>query len=162
MNIININLPFLLRLSLSAPCAPQDVAIDAQCDNGALAVSWSPNPDVQYFHVAAVSSTGGRLHCNSSGTACTMRDLPCGQHYNVTALSVARSGCESTPSAVVETSTGMLQAHLHLFKYNTSTRGRIHLVDLALQPNEMGSLELTLGVHIGLSYFKTLFEKGHL
>ncbi|XP_040040842.2 uncharacterized protein fndc7b [Gasterosteus aculeatus] len=89
----------------TAPCAPQDVAIDAQCDNGALAVSWSPNPDVQYFHVAAVSSTGGRLHCNSSGTACTMRDLPCGQHYNVTALSVARSGCESTPSAVVETST---------------------------------------------------------
>ncbi|XP_062419461.1 uncharacterized protein LOC119216595 [Pungitius pungitius] len=87
----------------TAPCAPQDVAVDAQCDNGALAVSWSRNPDAQYFHVAAVSNTGARLHCNSSGTSCTIRDLPCGQHYNVTALSV-RDGCESTPSAVVETS----------------------------------------------------------
>ncbi|KAK9519631.1 hypothetical protein VZT92_022346 [Zoarces viviparus] len=88
----------------TAPCAPQDLAVAAQCDDGAMAVSWSPNSDAQYFHVAAVSNTRARLYCNSSGTACAISDLPCGQHYNFTALSV-RDGCESMPSAVVETST---------------------------------------------------------
>ncbi|XP_068446237.1 uncharacterized protein [Clinocottus analis] len=88
----------------TAPCAPQDVVVDAQCDDGAMAVSWSPNPDAQYFHMAAVSNTGARLYCNSSGTECTLSDIPCGQHYNVTVLSV-RGDCESTPSAVVQTST---------------------------------------------------------
>ncbi|KAI3368520.1 hypothetical protein L3Q82_025527 [Scortum barcoo] len=87
----------------TAPCAPQDVTVDAHCANGAMTVSWSPNPDAQYFHVAAVSNTGARLYCNSSGTACTINGLPCGHSYNVTVLSV-RDGCASQPSAVAETS----------------------------------------------------------
>ncbi|XP_044055462.1 uncharacterized protein LOC122877670 [Siniperca chuatsi] len=87
----------------TAPCAPQDVAVEAQCADSAMVVSWSPNPDAQYFHVVAVSNTRARLHCNSSGTACTIRDLPCGKNYNVTVLSL-RDGCESKPSAVLETS----------------------------------------------------------
>nr|XP_046247875.1 uncharacterized protein LOC124060678 [Scatophagus argus] len=87
----------------TAPCAPQDVAVDSQCADGAMAVSWSPNPDAQYFHVAVVSNTGARHYCNSSGAACTISNLPCGQNYNVTVLSV-RDDCESKPSAVVQTS----------------------------------------------------------
>ncbi|XP_063747971.1 fibronectin type III domain-containing protein 7-like [Eleginops maclovinus] len=87
----------------TANCPPQNVVVDSQCDEGTIVVSWSPNPDHQYFHVAAVSNTGARLYCNSSDSACTIRDLPCGQSYNVTVLSV-RDGCESKPSAVVETS----------------------------------------------------------
>lgn len=91
------------------PCAPQDVAVDAQCADGSMVVSWSPNPDAQYFHVLAVSNTGARHHCNSSDTACTIRDLPCGRSYNVTVQSV-RDDCESEPSAAVETSSGKRQA----------------------------------------------------
>ncbi|XP_034439595.1 uncharacterized protein LOC117760582 [Hippoglossus hippoglossus] len=87
----------------TASCAPQNVTVNAQCAEGAITVSWSPNPDAQYFHVAAVSNTGARLYCNSSSTTCTMNNLPCGQHYNVTVLSV-RDDCESQPSAVAETS----------------------------------------------------------
>ncbi|XP_034066039.1 uncharacterized protein LOC117542456 [Gymnodraco acuticeps] len=87
----------------TANCPPQNVVVDSQCDEGTIVVSWSPNTDAQYFHVAAVSNTRARLYCNSSGTACTIKDLPCGQSYNVTVLSV-RDGCESKPSAVVETS----------------------------------------------------------
>ncbi|KAM7387682.1 hypothetical protein PAMP_023904 [Pampus punctatissimus] len=87
----------------TAPCAPQNVTVDAQCDNGAMVVSWSPNPTAQYFHVAAVSNTGARLYCKSSGTVCTITNLPCGQSYNVTVLSV-RDNCESKPSATVLTS----------------------------------------------------------
>lgn len=79
-----------------------------------MTVSWSPSPDAQYFHVAAVSNTRARLYCNSSGTACTLRDLPCGQTYNVTVLSVM-DGCESKPSPAIETSSGKLQAVVHLF-----------------------------------------------
>ncbi|KAL7397583.1 hypothetical protein ABVT39_024505 [Epinephelus coioides] len=87
----------------TAPCAPQDVTVDAQCNEGAMTVSWLPNPDAEYFHVAAVSNTGARLYCNSSGLSCTISDLPCGRSYNVTVLSV-REGCESKPSAMVHTS----------------------------------------------------------
>nr|XP_020507210.1 fibronectin type III domain-containing protein 7-like [Labrus bergylta] len=87
----------------TAPCAPQDVAVDANCADGAISVSWMPNPDAQYFHVAAVSNIGARLYCNSSSTACSINNLPCGRTYNVTVLSV-RDDCESETSAVVETS----------------------------------------------------------
>ncbi|XP_051803703.1 fibronectin type III domain-containing protein 7-like [Acanthochromis polyacanthus] len=87
----------------TAPCTPQNVTVDAQCDEDAMVVSWSPNPDARYFHVAAVSNTMARLYCNSSGTMCTLNNLPCGQSYNVTVLSV-RDDCESKPSRVVETS----------------------------------------------------------
>ncbi|RVE73628.1 hypothetical protein OJAV_G00033020 [Oryzias javanicus] len=86
----------------TAPCPPKNVVVDAQCAKGEMVVSWSPNTDAQYFHVAAVSNTGARLYCNSSGTACTISNLPCGQHYNVTMLSV-RDSCESKTSPVVHT-----------------------------------------------------------
>lgn len=79
--------------------------MEAQCADGAMLVSWSPNPDAQYFYVEAVSNTGARHHCNSSGTTCTIASLPCGRSYNVSVLSV-RGSCEGKPSAVVETSTG--------------------------------------------------------
>ncbi|XP_008292889.1 uncharacterized protein fndc7b [Stegastes partitus] len=87
----------------TAPCAPQNVTVDAQCTKDAMVVSWSPNPDAKYFHVAAVSNTMARLYCNSSGTTCTMKNLPCGQSYNITVISV-RDDCESKPSPVVKTS----------------------------------------------------------
>lgn len=79
--------------------------MEAQCADGAMVVSWSPNPDAEYFYVEAVSNTGARHHCNNSGTACTISNLPCGRSYNVSVLSV-RGGCEGKPSAVVETATG--------------------------------------------------------
>lgn len=106
--IVRWSFQFSSSLFPSAPCAPQNVVVDSQCDDNAMVVSWSPNPDAQYFHVAAVSNTGARLYCNSSSTACTISNLPCGQSYNVTVLSV-RDDCESKPSAVVETSSGKLQ-----------------------------------------------------
>ncbi|TKS74220.1 Fibronectin type III domain-containing protein 7 [Collichthys lucidus] len=87
----------------TGPCPPQNVAVESECDADAMSVSWSPNPDAQYFHVLAVSNTGARLPCNSSDNSCTLSNLPCGQSYNITVLSV-RDGCESKPSAVVETS----------------------------------------------------------
>uniref|UniRef100_A0A3B3HPR2 Fibronectin type-III domain-containing protein n=2 Tax=Oryzias latipes TaxID=8090 RepID=A0A3B3HPR2_ORYLA len=87
----------------TAPCPPQNVVVDAQCAKGEMVVSWSPNADAQYFHVAAVSNTGARLYCNSSGTTCTLSNLPCGQHYNVTMLSV-RDTCESKSSPMLHTS----------------------------------------------------------
>lgn len=70
-----------------------------------MAVSWFQNPDAQDFQVIAVSNTGAQHQCNSSGAACTIEHLPCGQKYSVTMVSV-RDGCESKPSAPVETSSG--------------------------------------------------------
>ncbi|XP_013856236.1 fibronectin type III domain-containing protein 7, partial [Austrofundulus limnaeus] len=108
----------------TAPCMPQNVSVESRCAEGAMVVSWSPNPDAQYFHVAAVSNTGARLYCNSSSTKCTINNLPCGQSYNITVLSV-RDACESKPSAVAKTSSGKLQStakftvqKLYLFIWN--------------------------------------------
>ncbi|PWA21255.1 hypothetical protein CCH79_00009504 [Gambusia affinis] len=86
----------------TAPCPPQNVTVKVQCADKAMVVSWAPNPDAQYFHVAVVSGTGARLYCNSSTNSCTISGMPCGQHYNVTAIAV-RDACESKPSAMVET-----------------------------------------------------------
>ncbi|XP_068176352.1 fibronectin type III domain-containing protein 7-like [Antennarius striatus] len=88
----------------TAPCAPQDVDVTSMCADGAITVSWAPNPDAQYFHVSAVSSTMMKQYCNSTSTNCTLSNLPCGQYYNVTVQSV-RDNCESKPSAVIETCT---------------------------------------------------------
>ncbi|XP_069008974.1 fibronectin type III domain-containing protein 7-like [Embiotoca jacksoni] len=87
----------------TAPCVPQNVTVHQRCADKAMVVSWSPNPDAQSFHVTAVSDTRARLYCNSTGTSCTLRNLPCGQSYNVTVRS-ERDGCESEPGAAVETS----------------------------------------------------------
>lgn len=70
-----------------------------------MVVSWSQTPHAQDFQVNAVSNTGGRHHCNSSGTACTIGNLQCGQTYSVTVVSV-RDGCESQPSIIEKTSSG--------------------------------------------------------
>uniref|UniRef100_A0A667XFF4 Fibronectin type-III domain-containing protein n=1 Tax=Myripristis murdjan TaxID=586833 RepID=A0A667XFF4_9TELE len=86
----------------TAPCTPQDVVVDAQCEAGAIVVSWSPNPDAESFQVEAISNTGVRLACASNGTSCSIENLPCGYSYNVTVVSI-RDGCESKPSPVVET-----------------------------------------------------------
>lgn len=98
-------LPFSSPLLLSAPCAPQDVDVISQCGDASMVVSWSRNPDAQDFQVIVASNTGAQHQCNSSGTACTIDNLPCGQNYNVTVVSV-RDGCESKPSTIVETSSG--------------------------------------------------------
>ncbi|KAF7660957.1 hypothetical protein LDENG_00272160 [Lucifuga dentata] len=85
----------------TAPCTPEDVYVDVQCAEGCMDVSWSPNPDAEYFHVEAVSDSGILLYCNSTDTNCTLWNLPCGQSYSITVVSV-RDGCESKPSPVKE------------------------------------------------------------
>lgn len=102
--MFNTNPPSL-PFPLSAACAPQDVNVISECTDASMVVSWSPNPDAQGFQVTAVSNTGARHHCNSSGTACTIENLTCGQNYSVTVVSV-RDGCESEPSTKVETCSG--------------------------------------------------------
>lgn len=96
---------FYPPLSLSAPCTPQDVDVISQCSDASMVVSWSGNPDAQDFQVIVASNTGAGHHCNSSGTSCTIENLPCGQNYNVSVVSVTE-GCESQPSTIVETSSG--------------------------------------------------------
>ncbi|KAF7202765.1 putative LOC107392962-like protein [Nothobranchius furzeri] len=89
----------------SAPCPPQNVSAKVRCADGAILVSWSPNPDAQYFHALVVSNTGARFYCNSTVNNCTVSisaPPPCGQNYSITVQSV-RDSCESKPSAVATT-----------------------------------------------------------
>lgn len=112
-----------------------------------MVVSWSPNPDAQYFHVLAVSNTGARHHCNSSGTACTIRDLPCGRSYNVTVQSV-RDDCESEPSAAVETSSGKRQAGSNFFEKTQMSLMRSRVFVLFISPPTVPCVPSNVGGHL--------------
>lgn len=91
--------------SSSAPCAPQGVTVNEMCAEATTTISWDANPDVDYFHVLAISNSGARLYCNSTGTSCTLSNLPCGQQYEITVLAI-RDDCESQPSTMVSSYSG--------------------------------------------------------
>ncbi|XP_012990390.2 uncharacterized protein LOC105029012 isoform X2 [Esox lucius] len=87
----------------TAPCPPLDVAVDVRCANGSAAVTWSADPDVDSFHVKAVTSGAANLSCVSVATGCSVSNLLCGHSYTFTVTSL-RGGCESSSSAAVTVS----------------------------------------------------------
>ncbi|GAA6076390.1 uncharacterized protein LOC113651476 [Tachysurus ichikawai] len=87
----------------SAPCAPQNVQVQMNCTASAMTVTWSTNPDAEYFIVEAGGSNTS-LSCNTSGISCTIRGLVCGLSLSVTVRAV-RGSCQSVPSAAKLVST---------------------------------------------------------
>ncbi|XP_056336881.1 uncharacterized protein fndc7rs1 [Danio aesculapii] len=85
----------------TAPCAPQNVQANVQCDTGSVLVSWSPSVDSSQFVVELVSqSTGVISFCNSTNTQCSITNLTCGQIFNLSVVAV-RGSCQSQPSSGV-------------------------------------------------------------
>ncbi|XP_060750629.1 fibronectin type III domain-containing protein 7-like [Tachysurus vachellii] len=87
----------------SAPCAPQNVQVQMNCTASAMTVTWSANPDAEYFIVEAGGSNTS-LSCNTSGISCTIRGLVCGLSLSVTVRAI-RGSCQSVPSAAKLVST---------------------------------------------------------
>uniref|UniRef100_A0AAV2KZF0 Fibronectin type-III domain-containing protein n=1 Tax=Knipowitschia caucasica TaxID=637954 RepID=A0AAV2KZF0_KNICA len=87
----------------TAPCPPEDVQVTEQCAAESMTVSWTPNPDADYFTVAGLSSSGERLSCNTTAVSCLFSSLPCGQTYRIN-VTTHRNNCPSTASNTLTTS----------------------------------------------------------
>ncbi|KAJ8357216.1 hypothetical protein SKAU_G00200100 [Synaphobranchus kaupii] len=68
----------------SAPCLPEDVMADLDCNSNVLAVQWRETPGSDSYTALAIGSDGYRTSCNSTSTACSIHDLRCGETYNIT------------------------------------------------------------------------------
>ncbi|KAL1022755.1 hypothetical protein UPYG_G00031900 [Umbra pygmaea] len=88
----------------TAPCPPQNVAVDMQCANGSMTVTWSANPNADAFRVTAVTDGATKLSCNTTGTSCSIHNLVCGHTYNV-AVSSVKGSCEGDVSNALMVST---------------------------------------------------------
>ncbi|XP_056598960.1 fibronectin type III domain-containing protein 7-like [Triplophysa dalaica] len=83
----------------TAPCPPQNVSTQVQCTLGSVQVSWSPAVNADQFRVALVAnSTGVISSCNSTGTQCSVNNLPCNERFNLSVVAV-RGSCQSQPSS---------------------------------------------------------------
>ncbi|XP_051554352.1 fibronectin-like [Myxocyprinus asiaticus] len=83
----------------TAPCPPQNVDIQMQCELGSVVVSWSQAEDASQFRVELEShSTGVISSCNSNSTQCSITHLPCGESFNLSVVAL-RGNCQSQPSS---------------------------------------------------------------
>lgn len=87
------------------PCAPDHVNAELDCDSDSVLVSWKQSEGIDAYIATATTHTGYNAECNSTGLACNINGLQCGQSYyiRVTALN---DGCSSETSSSVEVQTG--------------------------------------------------------
>ncbi|XP_033507400.2 uncharacterized protein LOC117272533 [Epinephelus lanceolatus] len=71
----------------SAPCLPEDVLADLQCDTNVMNVSWTQTPGSDNYTAWAISTDGHRASCNSTSNSCSIHDLLCGKVYEVVVTS---------------------------------------------------------------------------
>uniref|UniRef100_A0A3B5BI78 Fibronectin type-III domain-containing protein n=1 Tax=Stegastes partitus TaxID=144197 RepID=A0A3B5BI78_9TELE len=77
----------------SAPCLPQEIQVDVDCNSDGAARS-----DVELYVGSAVKASGGEVRkCNSTGSSCQFAGLDCGETYNLT-ITAHVQGCRSQAS----------------------------------------------------------------
>ncbi|XP_064190128.1 uncharacterized protein LOC135254105 [Anguilla rostrata] len=67
----------------SAPCLPGNVVAQLNCSRNEFAVQWQGSLGTETYTALAIGSDGYRASCNTSGTACTIKSLRCGQTYSI-------------------------------------------------------------------------------
>lgn len=77
----------------TAPCPPDNIAAEIQCDTNVMNVSWTQTPGSNNYTAWAISTDGSRMSCNSTSDSCSIHDLQCGQMYEV-AVTSSSVGCE--------------------------------------------------------------------
>ncbi|XP_039513478.1 uncharacterized protein fndc7rs1 [Pimephales promelas] len=97
----------------SAPCAPSNVQTSLLCDinNGSVvSVSWVQANGAEAFMAVAVSNDGHSYSCNTTTFSCNLKELQCGQNYNVSVYSMA-SGCGGVKSTMSQVQTAPCPPH---------------------------------------------------
>uniref|UniRef100_A0A3P8XZQ8 Fibronectin type-III domain-containing protein n=2 Tax=Esox lucius TaxID=8010 RepID=A0A3P8XZQ8_ESOLU len=71
----------------SAPCLPDNVVAELDCQSNVLTVQWQDSPGEDIYTALAIRSDGYQVSCNSSFNSCSITNLPCGQTYDVAVTS---------------------------------------------------------------------------
>ncbi|KAJ8376161.1 hypothetical protein SKAU_G00067410 [Synaphobranchus kaupii] len=85
------------RLS-TAPCAPQNVSFETDCEGKGVVVSWDPSFVADSYLLTAEGKDGDLQTCNTTVSNCTLLGLQCGQPYSFTVTASSQT-CTSPDSA---------------------------------------------------------------
>ncbi|KAM4642168.1 uncharacterized protein O3C94_016554 [Discoglossus pictus] len=89
----------------SAPCIPDNMAVQIHCENNTATLSWDPTSGADGYISSVVGASGEDLTCNTTGTSCDVSGLQCGHTYNATVTAVNEQ-CRSAPSITAQLQTG--------------------------------------------------------
>lgn len=81
-----------------APCLPDDITAEIQCNADVMNVSWTQTPGSNNYTAWAISTDGRRMSCNSTSNSCSIHNLQCGQIYEV-AVTSSSMGCDIIASS---------------------------------------------------------------
>ncbi|KAK6311083.1 hypothetical protein J4Q44_G00191380 [Coregonus suidteri] len=73
----------------SAPCLPENVVAELNCNSNVLAVQWqqTPGDGDDTYTALVIGSDGYQASCNSTSNSCSIFNLQCGQTYEVAVTS---------------------------------------------------------------------------
>ncbi|XP_063282186.1 fibronectin type III domain-containing protein 7-like [Pelobates fuscus] len=81
----------------TAPCQPQDLIENVDCESNNASLSWSASIGAVYY-LASLSGNGTTAYCNTTDTSCSFPALTCGQSYNASVVALDNK-CRSVSSA---------------------------------------------------------------
>ncbi|XP_058478916.1 mucin-4-like [Solea solea] len=67
----------------TAPCLPENVSAEVQCNTNVMAVSWAQTTGSGDYTAWAISTDGHNASCNSTSNSCSISGLQCGKVYEV-------------------------------------------------------------------------------
>ncbi|XP_063263724.1 fibronectin type III domain-containing protein 7 [Prinia subflava] len=83
------------RYVATAPCSPEITNISKE-GLSVISVQWQPNNE-EATYVVTARGEAGLWHCTSTRNSCTLKDLPCGSAFSVSAVARSPAG-QSFPS----------------------------------------------------------------
>lgn len=93
---------------LSVPCTPEIGSVVLDCYTNSALLDWAFAEGAMSYTATAWSSSGHTSTCSSNHTNCELKDLHCGQTYNVTTVA-SNENCSSPPSNSLEVESGGLK-----------------------------------------------------
>ncbi|KAK0153692.1 Fibronectin type III domain-containing protein 7 [Merluccius polli] len=88
----------------TVPCAPVGREIYRECGSNAIIFSWQPTNNTQYYVATSTDTTGKRVECRTTETACFFTDNGCGQTYQYTVYAISTCNSEVSPPETISTS----------------------------------------------------------
>ncbi|TRY90205.1 hypothetical protein DNTS_026923 [Danionella cerebrum] len=90
-----------LSFHTAVPCEPQNMTVEVQCDTRTANISWLQSKGSLKYFTSAQTPKGDTLHCDTTGTSCSISGLTCGMLYNFTTQS-SDGTCNSSYSVPIQ------------------------------------------------------------
>ncbi|XP_029686708.1 fibronectin type III domain-containing protein 7-like [Takifugu rubripes] len=86
------SIPSQAQMVTTAPCPPQNVSVNVSCPSNDISISWNTTGAADHFLVSVIPDNGGASEsCNTTNTACSIRNVTCGHTFSVHVTSVRGS-----------------------------------------------------------------------